>query len=107
MLKPKAYSMVTFEGIHKKTAKGIQFCVRNQPTHGQYIQVWQEQLELVRVVHRFQSTNNVIHTIKQRKWALSATDTKRAWVNNNDSLPYGHWRLNDDGEPPAQRPRLA
>ena len=105
LLKPKCYSMITSNGTEKKTAKGVQYCVRQAIRHSSYLQVYKRQIELVRTVRRFQSKDHVVSTIQQQKWALSCTDTKRAWTGPNSSLPYGHHAL-EDGEPPARRPRL-
>jgi hypothetical protein len=105
LLKPKCYSMCTVAGKEKKTAKGVQYCVRQALTHGKYREVYERQLELVRMVRRFSTKDHVVSTIEQQKWALSCADTKRAWVDSNTSLPYGHYIL-QEGEPPARRPRL-
>src|SRR5277367_4995652 len=105
LLKPKSYSMQTVVGKVKKTAKGIQYCVREAISHAKYLEVYQRNLELVRNVRRFNSNNHIISTIQQNKWDLSCADTKRAWIGPNTSLPYGHYAL-DDGEPEARRPRL-
>jgi len=105
LLKPKCYSMKTVAGLEKKTAKGVQYCVRQAITHEKYVKVYKRQLELVRNVRRFSTHNHVVSTIQQTKWALSCTDTKRAWTSANYSLPYGHFAL-EDGEPPARRARV-
>jgi len=112
LLKPKCYSMQTIAGHEKKTAKGVQYCVRQALPHQKYLEVYQRQIEIVRTVRRFQSRNHAVSTIKQQKWALSCTDTKRAWISDNCSLPYGHHAIAalcqalGDGEPPARRARL-
>ena len=90
--------------IEKKRAKGLQYCVRNSLTHAKYFEVYQRQIELVRNTRRFQSKDHVVYTIMQQKWCLSITDTKRAWIDKNTSLPYEHYKLN--GEPEERRPRL-
>ena len=78
LLKPKCYSMLAVSGAEKKTAKGLQYCVRQRLSHTKYFEVYNRQLELVRNVRRFQSTDHVVNTIEQQKWCLSITDTKRA-----------------------------
>ena len=105
LLKPKCYSMLTVTGKEKKTAKGVQYCIRQAIPHSKYLEVYQRQIEVVRCVRRFQSKDHVVSTIQQMKWALSCTDTKRAWTGPNSSLPYGHHAL-EDGEPPIRRQRL-
>ena len=46
-------------------------------------------------MRRFQSTKHIIYTVEQGKWALSALDTKRAWIDGNTSLAFGHDDLQD------------
>ena len=105
LLKPKAYSLRTLrEKTCKKAAKGVQKCIREGLSHEEYAAVYRHQDEVGKVMRRFQSTDHVVHTIKQEKWALSVVDNKRAWISKNESLPYGHFRL--DGPPAAKRPRL-
>jgi hypothetical protein len=105
LLKPKCYSMRTVLGYEKKTAKGIQYCVKEAIGHSTYREVYERQIEILRPVRQFRSKDHVISTIEQRKWALSCTDTKRAWTEPNSSLPYGHYALKD-GEPPARKARF-
>jgi hypothetical protein len=107
LLKPKCYSMQTASGkVCKKRAKGIQYCVKNRIPHEKFVQVQRLQEELVRSTRRFETSNHVVSTIQQQKWALSCMDTKRAWVDANTSLPYGHYRL-EDGPTAPKRPRLS
>jgi len=110
LLKPKCYSMITFSGkANKKTAKGIQYCVRQALRHEEYVNVFKLQNELACTVRRFQSTNHIVNTVELTKWALSATDNKRAWISANKSLPFGHYKLrndDDDDEVVRKKPRL-
>ena len=105
LLKPKCYSLKTFVGS-KKTAKGVQRCVREKFEHEDYVLVWRMQSEVARSVRRFHSKDHEVFTIEQEKWALSASDTKRAWVDDNISLPYGHHNLEPIVEPPPKKARL-
>src|SRR5271167_631628 len=54
LLKPQCYSMLTVTGKEKKTAKGVQYCVRQAIPHSKYLEVYQRQIEVVRCVRRFQ-----------------------------------------------------
>jgi hypothetical protein len=95
-LKPKAYSLRTLrQETSKNTAKGVQKCIREALTHEEYAQVYRNTDEVGKAMRRFQSTNHVVHTIQQQKWALSSVDNKRAWVNSNESYPYGHYKLTE------------
>ena len=50
----------------------------------------------MKTTRRFQSTDHVIYTVETDKWALSAMDTKRAWIDKNRSLPYAHHSLPEE-----------
>ena len=69
LLKPKCYSLKTADGS-KKTAKGIQRCVREKFSHEDYVLVWRMQSEVASSVRRFQSKYHEIFTIEETKWAL-------------------------------------
>ena len=98
LLKPKCYSMKTASGkVNKKRAKGVQYCVKERISHETFVQVFKLQEEIVRATRRFETNNHVVSTIVQNKWALSALDTKRAWISANRSLPFGHYRLAGGG----------
>ena len=106
LLKPKAYFLRTLsQETSKNTAKGVPKCIREALTHKDYATVFRNDDEVGKVMRRFQSSDHVVHTIQQKKWALSVVDNKRAWINKNESFPYGHFRLND-GPTEAKRPRL-
>jgi hypothetical protein len=97
--------MITANGTcDKKTAKGVQYCVRQALRHAEYVRVYELQEELACNVRRFHSKNHIVSTIEERKWALSATDNKRAWIGVNESLPYGHYKLSLE-EPRAKKTR--
>jgi hypothetical protein len=110
LLKPKAYSLKTSSNkTDKKTAKGVQYCVRRAIPHDDYVNVYKTQEEVTKRVRRFQSKDHIVYTIEQQKWALSITDTKRAWIKLNYSLPFGHYKINnddDDDEPISKRVRM-
>ena len=93
MLAPKCYSMAV-EGGDKRKAKGVGRRVTATLTHDDYKQRYLTRTELVKNVKRMQSFNHVIFNITQAKVALSFMDNKRAWLSANDSLPYGHYKLN-------------
>ena len=90
----------------QERAKGVQYCVNERISHEKFVQVLKLQEELVRSTRRFESSNHVVSTIQQQRWALSCMDMKRAWVDSNTSLPYGHYRLDGGGPTIAKRHRL-
>ena len=108
LLKPKCYSLLTNTlKTCKKTAKGVQRCVRTAISHQEYKNVYLHNMQVSKNMRRFQSKDHVVYTIQQNKWALSVADDKRAWVSKNKSLPFGHYGLATEFEPSTpKRPRL-
>ena len=94
MLAPKCYSMALLDGGGTQKAKGVGKRVTKTLTHEDYKQRLLTRTELTRTITRMQSTKHHIYNIEQAKIALSFYDNKRNWVNDNDSLPYGHYKLN-------------
>ena len=77
LLKPKAYSLRTLrQETCKNTAKGVQKCIREALTHEEYAEVYRSGDEVGKAMRRFQSSNHVVHTIQQQKWALSSVDNR-------------------------------
>src|SRR5437773_4768966 len=67
--------------------------------HEEYVKVFRTEEEVAaKSVRRFQSKKHIVHTIKQTKWALSVTDNKRAWIEINYSLPFGHYKINNEDD---------
>ena len=81
LLKLKCYSMQTASGqVSKKRAKDEQYCVKQRIPHEKFVEVFHLQEELVRGTRRFESSNHVVSTFQQQKWALSVHN------NNNNNL---------------------
>src|SRR3977135_4381336 len=93
LLAPKCYSFELIGGKVKATAKGVGRSVRERLTHQDYRDRFQQKTELNRTVNRLQSYDHKIFQISQDKIALSWFENKRAWINDNASLPYGHYKL--------------
>ena len=78
----------------KVTVKEINKAVRKLLTFGDFIDAscYKEvKCNITNIV----SKKNYITTEISRKWALSCTDIKHAWVDKSISLPYGHYALED------------
>jgi hypothetical protein len=93
LLAPKCYSFKLVNNSIKATAKGVGKVVKRTLTHDDYRQRFFMRTELRKDIQRMQSYNHVIYNIKQRKIALSFFENKRGWLDDNNSLPYGHYRL--------------
>ena len=99
--------MLTKEGKETKKAKGvIRSVVSNSLAHSDYKRIYESlrgkdddddgptQSKVMRVMQsRIGSINHQLHTITTSKVALSAQEDKRAWTSQNESLPYGHYKL--------------
>ena len=93
MLTPKCYSMdIVGQEKNKCTAKGVGREVIKTLTHQTYKDRIIFQSELVRKVSRMQSLKHQIYNIEQSKVALTFFDNKRLWIDENNSLPYGHYK---------------
>ena len=96
LLKPKCYSMLCVEDAgNKKRAKGVRRAtVRGAITHHDYVEVYKKELLQRNDQIRFASTLHEMHTLNYNKISLSIYEDKRCWINCNESLPYGHYTLN-------------
>lgn len=95
LLRPKCYSMKKINnlGVHKR-AKGIQrSVVASEILHEDYKKVFESGESQLRMVRGFQSKCHNVSTFSINKKALSIFEDKRAWIDNNESLAYGHYRL--------------
>ncbi|MEL7520384.1 MAG: hypothetical protein AAGJ80_01980, partial [Cyanobacteria bacterium J06553_1] len=119
-LSTKMYSFVVDNDTSQlnNKVKGIKSYKKHSLTHALYQQAHREQ-KLIKVTQTLmQSREHTIHTITQRKRALSVWEDKRIWVSANVSYPYGHHRLPEllaaaaaasdvtDPSPAAKRQRL-
>ena len=90
--------------------KGIKSYKKHSLTHALYQQAHQEHKLITVKQTLLQSREHIIHTITQRKRALSVWEDKRVWVSAN-TYPYGYHRLPamliaNDGEEEQQQPPL-
>jgi len=90
-LRPKNYCLKIC-GEEKKIAKGVQKCVlQNEISFADYDSVIKHECnEIIKDNRRFHSKNHEVTTINQSKRVLCCFDDKRAWLDSNTSLPYGH-----------------
>ena len=90
-LKPKMYSFKTTRSdCSDNTLKGIPSYRRKQLTFDQYLNTL-EKNELVSVnTARLQYVKQSMRMISQRKLALSSYEDKRYYLNNSQSVAYGH-----------------
>jgi len=92
-LKPKCYSFKVQDNSEKRRAKGISRRGVLRMSHGEYKLVYKMQSAVTKKIRRITSQKHQLYTIEQEKWALSALDNKRAWIDMNSSVPYGHYTL--------------
>ena len=86
--------MSLLEGDDKRKAKGVGLRVTATLTHDDYKQRYLTRTELVKNVRRTERSKDTIFSISKVKATLSFMHNKRAWLSANDSLPYGHHKLN-------------
>ena len=100
-LRPKCYSMLCEDNSSSHKAKGVKRGTELQ--HEQYLNIYKSFHPDIDSPpspkrhcvdqRRIGSVNHDIFTTRYRKLALSINDDKRAWIGQNSSLPYGHYRL--------------
>ena len=110
-LRPKLYSMLTEEDVEHKRAKGV-IMSQAKLTHAKYVQTLDEATPHYVKQRRIGSTNHQLYTYETMKKALSSIDDKRCWIDGNNSLAYGHFKLQSSPStssppPPHKRCRLS
>lgn len=110
MLQPKCYS-ATVAGNAIKRAKGVQrIILKDEITHRQYKDIYNQFARcfmedndededinppLVKRQRRIGSEQHQLYTYSFNKVVLACRDNKRQWIDQNHSIAFGHWRLND------------
>uniref|UniRef100_A0A1I8IWK3 DNA-directed DNA polymerase n=1 Tax=Macrostomum lignano TaxID=282301 RepID=A0A1I8IWK3_9PLAT len=95
LLRPKLYSFAAVNSSKdKRRAKGVQrSVVQNEICHADYCETLMKMEEKSWLTRRIASEHHELFTTATLKRALSFWEDKRAWLAANQSLPYGHWRL--------------
>lgn len=94
-IKPKLYSILYNDGKFKNTAKGLQKAVlRKDVNHQHYKNVLFNNKVFDCEVHRIQSREHQLTTVKQIKRVFQPLDDKRYYLTNGiDSYAYGHYKI--------------
>ena len=99
LLKPKMYSIETLNMTKDvRRAKGIKRSVVKKFTHKKYKEIYMNECDMMCEYKNLISKNHVVSTANILKRGLSFWEDKRAWISNNFSLPYGHYKLNPSSE---------
>ena len=103
LLRPKAYSMLTKNMKAQKKAKGVKKAtIKKVINHSDFVKAYEESRELYYTQRRIASRLHHMETLTFSKKSLSSADSKRYWVNHNDSLPFGHYSL-DQSRPELKK----
>ena len=95
LLKPKMYSISSCDSTQNaKRAKGIKKSVVRSFTHEDYRNMYEKAIESECAITSITSCMHTVHTTTIAKTGLSIWEDKRAWIDKNYSLPYGHYSLN-------------
>ncbi len=97
-LRPKAYSICVAHADNSQLQttsklKGVCRAQVRRLKHEQYKQVVAETLSLTIENRLLRSRNHQIRTTIVQKRGFLAYDNKRYWLNPQQSLPYGHYRI--------------
>ena len=95
-LKPKSYAFKLLDtDKEEKKNKGVpKHKVKNQLNYKAYLDTLETNSCPSVSFNSIRSKNHQIYSINQVKQALSSFDNKRYWLDNINSLPYGHYRIN-------------
>lgn len=95
-IKSKMYSL-SYENKNKKTGKGIQRAVLEKFfSHDDYKECVLESNLFFAQNRRIESKNHQLRTVEQSKLVLTPFDDKRYYINNIDSLAYGHIDIKEE-----------
>jgi hypothetical protein len=97
-LRPKSYSFLFADSDvqieQRARCKGVsRQVVRSTLNHDRYRQCIHNREVLYTSSRRLASRYQEIFLMEERKLSLGFFETKRAWYNRNESLPFGHYRL--------------
>ena len=94
-LRPKMYCLKVFnETKAEKKAKGIpKLKVKKDLDMDDYEATLHEHIPKNVNFNAIRSKNHQIYSINQSKVGLTSYDNKRHWLNDTESLPYGHYSL--------------
>lgn len=97
-LRPKMYSLMTFDNVNKLTAKGVAKCyTKKHLRHEMYLRTLKNKTISHASSRQFKSINHKQYTVKISKVALSAFDNKRFILPCGvKSVPYGHCKIGID-----------
>jgi len=92
-LRPKMYSL-KLETSEKLTCKGVKkHKIKNELKHQHYKECLFDGVNKNISYHSIQSKNHQLGTYKFNKIALTSADDKRYWIDNINSLTYGHYKI--------------
>ena len=92
-LRPKMYSL-KLETSEKLTCKGVKkHKIKNELKHEHYKECLFDGVNKSISYHSIQSKNHQLGTYKFNKIALTSADDKRYWIDNINSLTYGHYKI--------------
>jgi hypothetical protein len=95
-LAPKMYAYILDSGKEEKKAKGVpKQTVKKQMNYARYKQTLEDEECKKNYVqfNTIRSNNHQLHSITCNKSGLSNYENKRYYVDNNYSLPYGHYAI--------------
>ena len=92
-LRPKSYTCIINKGKTIKKNKGTQKCVVKDILKPSDFKNCLETGEKLQTTQRgFRHDKHRIYSVETKKESLSAFDSKRFWINNIESLPFGHYK---------------
>ena len=92
-LKPKLYSYKTTQNKTDVKAKGMDINARKDVIFDHFTRVLKKNDKTFTTTKRFQSVQHEIYTVEITKTGLTCYDDKRYHETYNESLAYGHYKI--------------
>ena len=89
------YSILHSDGTSKKTAKGISSNYqRKRIMHSDYVLALKRRKVSLARVTRIRAIKHQLYTVSETKVALNSFNDKRYFASDQESLAFGHYRIN-------------
>lgn len=92
-LAPKSYSYKYVDNHTDCRLKGVKEYKKKEISHDDYLNTYLTKIPKRMSQKNIQSQHHVLRTVTIPKVALNTWEDKRNWIGQNESYPYGHYKL--------------
>ena len=94
-LKSKMYSIKFFEGGEKMACKGVSGSCRKTLRHQDFKKCLMDEQLMYQSFKKIESIKHQLFTLLKNKLSLNCYESKRYFLNKVDSLPFGHYKIEE------------